>query len=96
MIKSELIGRVFARNLHLYRGDAEKVVNAFLEEIIAAMIRGDRVEIRGFGAFSVRERSARDGRNPKNGAVVAVAKKKLTRFRAGKEMRERLNATTQG
>jgi integration host factor subunit beta len=96
MIRSELIERIFAQNLHLLRHDAEKVVNAVIEEIITAMIRGDRVEIRGFGAFSVRERSARDGRNPQTGAVVAVAKKKLTRFRAAKEMRERLNKTTQG
>ena len=67
-----------------------------IEEIIAAMIRGDRVELRGFGMFSVRQRSARGGRNPKNGAVIAVAKKKLPYFRAGKDMRERLNKTTQG
>jgi integration host factor subunit beta len=96
MIKSELTDRVFAQNLHLHRRDAEKVVDAVIEEIITAITQGDRVELRGFGMFSVRQRSARDGRNPKNGAVVAVAKKNLPYFRAGKEMRERLNATTQG
>lgn len=96
MIKSELTNHLLAQNRHLYRRDVEKIVNAVLEEIIAAMIRGDRVEIRGFGMFSVRQRSARDGRNPQNGAVVAVAKKNMAYFKAGKEMRERLNPTTRG
>jgi integration host factor subunit beta len=96
MVKSELSGRIYVQNPHLYERDAEKVVNAVIEEIIAAMIRGDRVELRGFGMFTVRQRSARDGRNPKNGAIVAVAEKKLPHFKAGKEMCERLNATTQG
>jgi integration host factor subunit beta len=85
MIKSELTNHILAQNRHLYRRDVEKIVNAVIEEIIAAMILGDRVELRGFGMFSVRQRSARDGRNPKNGAVVAVAKKNLPYFRAGKE-----------
>jgi integration host factor subunit beta len=93
MVKSELTGRIYVQNPHLYERDAEKVVNAVIEEIIGAMIRGDRVELRGFGTFSVRERPAREGRNPRNGAVVALAKKKLPYFKAAKEMRERLNAT---
>jgi integration host factor subunit beta len=96
MVKSELSERIYVQNSHLYERDAEKVLKTVIEEIIAAMIRGDRVELRGFGAFSVRERSARDARNPKNGAVVVVGEKKFPHFKAGKEMRERLNATTQG
>jgi integration host factor subunit beta len=96
MIKSELTERIYIQNPHLHLRDAEKIVQAVIEEIITAMIRGDRVEVRGFGIFTVRQRSARDGRNPKNGAIVAVPKKKMPYFKPGKEMRERLNNTTQG
>jgi integration host factor subunit beta len=95
MIKSELTERIYLQNPHLHLRDAEKVVNAVLEEMITAMIRGDRVELRDFGTFSVRQRSARDGRNPKNGAFVAVGERKFPYFKAGKEMRGRLNKTTQ-
>ena len=72
MIKSELVQRISAQNPHLYQRDVEKIVNAILGEIIAAMARGDRVELRGFGAFSVKQRPARTGRNPRTGAHVAV------------------------
>jgi integration host factor subunit beta len=96
MIKSELVQRVLAQNPHLYLRDAEKVVSAVFEEITAALVRGDRVELRGFGTFSITERSARDGRNPQTGATVAVGKKNFPSFKTGKEMRERLNATTHG
>ena len=71
----------------------ENIVNAILNEIIAAMARGDRVELRGFGAFSVKNRPARTGRNPRTGAHVSVAKKSVPFFKTGKEMRERLNKT---
>ena len=91
MIKSELTQRVLAQNLHLFLRDAEKVINAILGEIVAAMARGDRVELRGFGAFRVRHRAARNGRNPQNGAPVAVNQKNMPHFKAGKEMHERLN-----
>jgi integration host factor subunit beta len=71
--------------------DAEKIVDTILEEIISAMVRGDRVEIRGFGAFSVRHRKARTGRNPRTGVEVAITKKIVPYFKMGKEMKERLN-----
>jgi integration host factor subunit beta len=90
MIKSELVQRISSQNPHLYQRDVENIVNAILGEIIAAMARGDRVEIRGFGAFSVRSRPARTARNPRSGAAVAVEKKGHPYFKVGKEMRERL------
>ena len=65
MIKSELVQRISAANPHLYQRDVENIVNAILNEIVAAMARGDRVELRGFGAFSVKNRPARTGRNPR-------------------------------
>jgi integration host factor subunit beta len=91
MIKSELIKRISSQNPHLYDRDIEKVVNAIFGEMAEALRRGDRVELRGFGTFSVKLREARQGRNPKTGAVVAVAKKAMPFFKTGKEMRERLN-----
>ena len=91
MIKSELVQRISAQNPHLYQRDVENIVNAILGEIIAAMARGDRVELRGFGAFSVKNRPARTGRNPRTGAHVSVEKKSVPFFKTGKEMRERLN-----
>ena len=75
MIKSELVQRIAAQNPHLYQRDVENIVNAILGEIIAAMARGDRVELRGFGAFSVKNRPARTGRNPRTGAHVSVDQK---------------------
>ena len=94
MIKSDLIERITAQNPHLYERDVEKIVNALLDEIVQAMRCGDRVELRGFGAFSAKLRGARQGRNPKTGATVAVAKRALPYFRTGKEMRVRLNRET--
>jgi integration host factor subunit beta len=91
MIKSELVSRISLQNPHLYQRDVENIVNAILGEIIAAMARGDRVELRGFGAFSVKNRPARTGRNPRTGAHVSVEKKSVPFFKTGKEMRERLN-----
>ena len=75
MIKSELVQRISEQNPHLYQRDVENIVNAILGEIIAAMARGDRVELRGFGAFSVKNRPARTGRNPRTGAHVSVDQK---------------------
>jgi integration host factor subunit beta len=91
MIKSELVQRLAAHNPHLYQRDVENIVNAVLEEVVAALARGDRVELRGFGAFSVKQRPARIGRNPRTGAQVSVEEKVVPFFKAGKEMRERLN-----
>jgi integration host factor subunit beta len=94
MIKSELVQRVASQNPHLYQRDIEKIVSAILDEMVEALRRGDRVELRGFGAFSVKLRGARQGRNPRTGAVVAVAKKAIPAFKTGKEMRERINRET--
>ena len=91
MIKSELVQRIANRNPHLYLRDVEKIVNAILDEITDALARGDRVELRGFGAFSVKHRDARVGRNPRTGAHVSVNEKTVPFFKTGKEMRERLN-----
>ena len=93
MIKSELVQQISTANPHLYQRDVENIINAILDEIVAAMARGDRVELRGFGAFSVKHRPARTGRNPRTGAHVSVAKKSVPFFKTGKEMRERLNKT---
>ncbi len=91
MIKSELIQRMAERNPHLYLRDVENIVNAILEEITAALARGDRVELRGFGAFSVKSRDPRVGRNPRTGEQVEVESKRVPFFKTGKEMRDRLN-----
>jgi integration host factor subunit beta len=91
MIKSELVQRIAEHNPHLYQRDVENIVNAILEEIVSALSRGDRVELRGFGAFSVKERPARLGRNPRTGAQVKVSEKVVPYFKTGKEMRDRLN-----
>ncbi|QRM47278.1 integration host factor subunit beta [Rhizobium sp. BG4] len=91
MIKSELIEAVAARNPHLYRQDAEKIVETILESIVEALERGERVEIRGFGAFQVRYRPSRAGRDPSNGNAVFVEEKWVPLFRPGKAISDRLN-----
>jgi len=90
MIKSELIGRIASQNPHLYQRDIENIVNAIIE-IVKALGRGDRVELRDFGVFSAKIRGPRKGRNPKTGAEVQVAQKVIAFFKTGKEMRARLN-----
>jgi len=90
MTKSELIGRLAKRYPHLYQRDIEVLVNTMFDEIAGALGAGNRVELRGFGAFSVREREARAARNPKNGEVVSVGKRHAIYFRTGKELRERI------
>lgn len=92
MIKSELVQRIAEANRHLYHRDVENIVNAILDEISSALARGDRVELRGFGAFSVKNRKARIGRNPRTGEKVPVAEKFVPQFKAGKDIRDRLNA----
>ncbi|NEU14243.1 integration host factor subunit beta [Methylobacterium sp. BTF04] len=91
MIKSELVLKIAEQNPHLYQRDVETLVNAILDTIADALARGDRVELRGFGAFSVKRRDARRGRNPRTGAAVAVSEKAIPVFKTGKEMRLRLN-----
>jgi integration host factor subunit beta len=91
MIKSELIQRLAEENPHLYQRDVERIVATIFDEITAALCRGDRVELRGFGAFSVKRRPARMGRNPRTGEAVHVAEKHVPFFKTGKELRERLN-----
>ena len=91
MIKSELVARLAERYPHLYHRDVERIVSTVLDAISAALATGDRVELRGFGAFSVKVRPARQGRNPRTGETVAVEEKRVPFFRTGKELRERLN-----
>ena len=91
MIKSELIQRIADENPHLFQRDVEKIVSTIFDEISAALERGDRVELRGFGAFSVKQRDARIGRNPRTGESVSVPEKRVPFFKTGKELRERLN-----
>lgn len=91
MTKSELIQRLAQRNPHLYQRDVERIVTTIFDEITEALARGDRVELRGFGAFSVKQRGARTGRNPRTGESVAVDEKAVPFFKTGKELRDRLN-----
>jgi integration host factor subunit beta len=91
MTKSELIQQLAGENPHLYLRDVERIVNTVFDEISDALSRGDRVEIRGFGAFSVKEREARTGRNPRTGEAVEVAEKKVPFFKTGKQLRDMLN-----
>ncbi len=91
MIRSELIQKIADENPHLYQRDVERIVNTIFEEIIDAMARGDRAELRGFGAFSVKKRDARTGRNPRTGEAVDVEEKHVPFFKTGKLLRDRLN-----
>lgn len=91
MIKSELVQKLAEQNPQLYQRDVEKIVATIFDEITGALARGDRVELRGFGAFSVKSRPARTGRNPRTGEPVEVNQKAVPFFKTGKELRERLN-----
>lgn len=91
MSRPDLVLRLAALNPHLYEGECQAVVDAIIDRIADALVAGDRVELRGFGSFSVKERQARAGRNPRTGAPVAVSAKGALIFKAGKEMRDRLN-----
>jgi len=91
MTKSELILKIGELNPHLYHRDVERIVATIFEEITDALARHDRVELRGFGAFSVKQRDARKGRNPRTGEAVAVEQKVVPFFKTGKELRDRLN-----
>ncbi|MGE5475920.1 MAG: integration host factor subunit beta [Bacteroidales bacterium] len=91
MTKSELIARLAEQNPHLYQRDVERIVTTIFDEIAAALAQGDRVELRGFGAFSVKKRDARQGRNPRTGEQVSVQGKAIPFFKTGKQLRELLN-----
>jgi integration host factor subunit beta len=91
MTKSDLIRQLAEANPHLYQRDIERIVSTVFEEVTEALVRGDRVELRGFGAFSVRYRTSRVGRNPRTGEEVRVPDKAVPYFKTGKELRERLN-----
>ncbi len=91
MIKSQLVLNVAGRFLHIRSRVVEKAINVVLDEIVTAIARRDRVELRGFGAFSVKVRAGRIGRNPRSGAKVQVAEKRVPMFKSSKEIRRRLN-----
>jgi integration host factor subunit beta len=91
MTKSELIAELANANPHLRGADVELIIGTVFEEITQALARGDRVELRGFGAFTVKRRHARTGRNPRTGEMVEVEEKVVPFFKAGKELRERVN-----
>jgi integration host factor subunit beta len=91
MIRSELVQKLADENPHLYQRDIERIVGTIFDEIIDAMAGGSRVELRGFGAFSVKKRDARVGRNPRTGESVQVEEKHVPFFKTGKLLRDRLN-----
>ena len=94
MTKSELIQRLAEANPHLYLRDVERIVTTIFDEITDALADGDRVELRGFGAFSVKERGSRTGRNPRTGDAVEVPAKYVPYFKTGKQLREKLNTNS--
>jgi integration host factor subunit beta len=91
MIRSELVARIAAQNPHLYARNVEQIVDAIFDRLTAALANGDRVELRDFGSFSVRDREARAARNPRTGETIAVEAKAHVYFKPGKAMRVRLN-----
>ncbi len=91
MTKSELITYLAEQNPHLYQRDVERIVTTVFDEITSALSRGDRVELRGFGAFSIKKRGSRIGRNPRTGEAVQVAAKSVPYFKTGKNLRAKLN-----
>ena len=91
MTKSELIAYLAEQNPHLYQRDVERIVTTVFDEITSALCRGDRVELRGFGAFSIKQRGSRIGRNPRTGEAVQVAAKSIPYFKTGKNLRAKLN-----
>ena len=92
MTKSELIAHLAEQNPHLYQRDVERIVTTVFDEITSALCRGDRVELRGFGAFSIKQRGSRIGRNPRTGEAVQVVAKSVPYFKTGKNLRAKLNS----
>ena len=91
MTKSELIAKLANENPHLFQRDIENIISTIFDEISNALAHGDRVELRGFGAFSIKARGSRVGRNPRTGESVQVSEKYIPYFKTGKQLRERLN-----
>jgi len=91
MSKSELVKRILSQNPHLRLGDVERILDVIVDGIVMALADEKRVELRGFGVFSVKRRPSRMGRNPKTGVEVKVASKKVPFFKSGKEVRQILN-----
>ena len=91
MTRSELVTKIKSENPHLSHRDVERIVGIIFDEIISAVARGDRVELRGFGAFDVKQRKAKIGRNPRTGESVQVPAKSIPFFKTGKKLRERIN-----
>ncbi len=91
LTRSDLVQKLAEKNPHLMQKDVERIVNTIFEEVTVALARGDRVELRGFGAFSIKKREARTGRNPRTGETVSVAEKAVPFFKTGKQLRDRLN-----
>ncbi len=94
MIRSELIQIIADENPHLYQRDVERIVTTIFDEITNALAIGDRVELRGFGAFSVKQRGSRTGRNPRTGESVQVSEKFIPYFKTGKQLRDKLNGSS--
>ena len=92
MTKSKLIAYLAEQNPHLYQRDVERIVTTVFDEITSALSRGDRVELRGFGAFSIKQRGSRIGRNPRTGEAVQVVAKSIPYFKTGKNLRAKLNS----
>mgnify|MGYP001496841015 FL=1 len=92
LIKSQLIQTITEQNPHLFQRDVERIINCIVNEITNSLSEGKRVELRGFGAFSVQHRKARIGRNPRTGEAVTVEEKYIPRFKTGKELRVKLNS----
>src|SRR6056297_1829014 len=95
MTKSELIEKLAAEQRHLSQADVDMGVRTIIEQMSASLSSGDRIEIRGFGSFSLHFRPPRMGRNPKTGDAVALPGKHVPHFKPGKELRERVNAAVQ-
>ena len=92
MTKSELILKITSKNSYLYHKDVYKIIDTLFDCVTKALKDGDRVELRGFGTFTTKLRSARIGRNPKTGDPVAIPQKKMPFFKMGKSMKERINS----
>lgn len=93
LIKSQLVQNITDQNPHLYIKDVERIINSIFSEITKSLAEGRRVELRGFGAFSVQKRKERIGRNPRTGDAVNVSAKYIPRFKQGKELKIKLNST---
>jgi integration host factor subunit beta len=92
MTKSELVEKVAAKATNFSRRDVEVIVDTLFESMAESLSRGNKVEIRGFGSFKIKERDGRQGRNPKSGENIFIESKRVPFFKAGKEIRERINS----